>query len=72
MAKKKLKKITLVSGDDWQGLYIDGKLAIEGHSVSVEDVLLMLDINHETLFANDNWLDVEGYLPEDLKDVKLQ
>ena len=36
-----MTKFTFVSAEcgDWQALYIDDKLAVEGHSVYAEDVL---------------------------------
>lgn len=36
-----MTKFTFVTSEcgDWQSLYIDGRLAIEGHSISARDVL---------------------------------
>lgn len=36
-----MTKFTFVTAEcgDWQALYIDGKLAVEGHSVRARDVL---------------------------------
>ena len=36
-----MTKFTFVTSEcgDWQALYIDGRLAIEGHSISARDVL---------------------------------
>ena len=36
-----MTKFTFVTSEsgDWQALYIDGKLAVDGHSVSARDVL---------------------------------
>lgn len=31
--------------DDWQELYIDGKLALSGHSISTEDLLELIKEN---------------------------
>ena len=33
-------KIELVDGDDWKGLYIDGKLAHVGHEI---DIMIFVD-----------------------------
>lgn len=35
-------KVTFVDGDDWEGVYIDGKLVTEGHCVRVDEVLKLL------------------------------
>ena len=37
-----LSKIQIVDTDDWQGLYVDGELMLEGHRLSVYDVLNVL------------------------------
>lgn len=38
-------KFTIISSEcgDWEALYINGKLAVEGHSLSVRDVLNCID-----------------------------
>lgn len=62
-----MKKITFVYADDWMGLYIDGELVRENHSLEPDDVLLELGIKYD-----DFWAEVEdgGRLPKKLKDVK--
>lgn len=39
---KAFPKIVLVTGYDWQGLYIDGKLVDQNHSIDVGDVISYL------------------------------
>lgn len=58
--------VTIVKGDDWQGLYVDGKLKTEDHTLLVEDVLNNLGIRFTRLNADIDWLHERGALPEDL------
>lgn len=39
MKKKKKPEIVIVAADDWEGLYIDGKLFKDDHVVSVGDLV---------------------------------
>jgi hypothetical protein len=61
-----------VYGDNWQGLYIDGKLVDEHHRLEVSDVLKHLGIECEDIRADDEWLEDRGTLPKKLKDVKQE
>lgn len=64
------RKATLVFGEDWQGLYLDGKLAAEGHRLNARDVLDALGIAHESFDADNDWLCARGDLPVDLDEVE--
>lgn len=64
------KEITLVDGDDWTGIYIDGKLAAEGHSFDKADLLQILNIPYEYKEADPDWMYEVGNLPKNLSDVK--
>lgn len=66
-----MKKITIVNGDDWQGLYVDGRLIREDHRLQVDEVLISLGYDLKNLEADGKWLDITGSLPSDLKDVKI-
>lgn len=61
---------TFVQSDDWEGLYYQGNLIAEGHSLNARDVLDALDFRYNTKEANPNWLEERGDLPKLLKDVK--
>lgn len=63
------KKITFVKGDDWEGLYINGKLIKEDHSLHVEDVLEAVGVKVDTLHADCEWLWDQGSLPDKLDEV---
>ena len=59
-----------VRGDDWEGLYLQGKLVEEGHRVRMEEIFRHLGVQVEFIEADEAWLCERGRLPEDLKDVK--
>jgi hypothetical protein len=63
--------ITLVYGNDWIGLYRDGILLDEGHSLSPYHILTALGLEMEEKTANEDWLEEEGSLPGCLEDVVL-
>ncbi len=62
--------IKLVKADNWQGIYIDGELAAENHSLNPEDILYVLGVDHEVKWADEEWLDGFGSLPAKYEDVK--
>jgi len=62
--------VTFVEADDWQGLYLDGKLVEEDHCVRVDDVLRRLGITCEQIYADDQWLARRGSLPKDRNNIK--
>lgn len=59
----------IVSGDDWQALYIDNTLRTQGHSITVRDVLHALDIQYDELSVDCEWLHEEGYLPNQFDEI---
>ncbi len=63
-------RVTFVDGDDWEGLYIDGKLVEEHHHVRLEDIFKHLGIEATFIFPDQQWLEERGNLPENLEDVK--
>jgi hypothetical protein len=62
-------KLHYVNGDDWVGLYVDGVLKKQGHSLDVRDIIEALNLEYETLFPDAEWLFEVGYLPESIDDV---
>jgi len=66
----KKKKITLVDGDDWKGLYINDKLIIENHSLSIYDILDAIGVKYQYFPVDEDWLGEHGTLPDNLSDVK--
>ena len=66
-------KITIVDGDDWKGLYIDGKLKLQGHSLYVTDVIEALTGSRPESFEVDfDWMYEVGQLPDELSAVPRQ
>jgi hypothetical protein len=63
--------ITLVYGEDWIGIYRDGKLIVQGHQFSECEVLEALGYEYESVNANGKWLCERGNLPKSLDDVKV-
>lgn len=55
------REIFFVHADDWTMLYIDGRLVKQGHSLSPEDVLEALGIQHKVMgirpsaYQDDQW-----------------
>jgi hypothetical protein len=64
-----IEKLTVVTGDDWSGLYVDGEWMAEGHHVEAEDVCRALGISVDFLEAHQEWLDRRGALPSKLHNV---
>lgn len=67
--------IVFARGDDWEGLYIGGKLLTEGHSIALEhfvEVVVEADgdlTSFITRMVNLDWLDDHGSLPHLLTEV---
>jgi hypothetical protein len=66
-------KATLVTCEDWEGLYFDGKLACQGHVVDLQDLINAADgraiqFDNEVC-ADEAWLEGRGTLPLLLSDV---
>lgn len=64
--------IQLVVGDDWEGLYVNGELKTQGHSMSVRDVVEALGFSLQVFEPDMEWLDGEGALPKSFADVELK
>ena len=75
-------KAVLVKADDWQGMFIDGKLNYEGHEISFSDFKKICKRNklngsdvEEKWVTDDyyeNYLSERGSFPNDLSEVELQ
>ena len=67
-AKKPTSNIVIVhdNSGDWVGIYVDGKLVREDHSIQEEDVLDAIGIPNKSV-----WVDMEdSRLPENLDEIK--
>lgn len=78
-----MSKVTTVSlvriyADDWDGVYANGKLIIEGHEVRFTDLVEWIQeqgaveiVDYDCHAADEEWLFARGRLPEDLMRVRL-
>lgn len=70
--------IDYVFGGDWCGIYGNGELVMEGHSLSALDVLEWVRDEHiaiesiATMQADEAWLEERGDLPKHIRDVKAK
>lgn len=65
------KKITVASNyNDWEGVYVNGKLIQEHHHIDWPALLKHLGFEYESLEITDQeWLENLGSLPEKLEDI---
>lgn len=68
---------------DWEGLYVEGKLVAEGHSIEIQDVFdamkkasMLENINVEIIYDNERrwgeYLEIFGNrFPDKFKDLGL-
>lgn len=63
--------ITIIDIDDWVGVYKDGELRYEGHSISNEELLRIADIDYEVKYIDHpNEELFWGGMPGTLEDVE--
>ncbi|RWH49571.1 MAG: hypothetical protein E5V72_02010 [Mesorhizobium sp.] len=70
-------KIVYARGDDWEGLYIDGELETQGHSISLSELLDIIKEKGvietaETRMVDLNWLGDHGTLPNNIEEVRWE
>jgi len=70
--KNKMPKVVIVEGDDWKGLYVDGKLEYEDHNITPKKVLDVLGIELGIMECDLNWLFERGDMPKNLSEVKVK
>lgn len=63
-----MKTITLVTSDDWEGLYLDDKLVCENHRISAIELLQTLQ-HHGNIKSVWVFEAVPQELPVDLEEV---
>lgn len=70
----KVNEIVLVSFDDWEGLYLNGKKVEDHHTVLDKEEFLAKHqpFTYRRDEGDDRWISELGdYLPEDLDQVKV-
>ena len=68
-----MSTVVHVLGNDWAGVYVNGELVAEGHSISPydwEDVVKRLGHRMEQVEADPSWLESVGSLPAKLGHVQ--
>jgi hypothetical protein len=53
-------QVRMLRVDNWEGLYINGELKLEGHSLSVRDVIELFTNDLDTIWSGDD-LERFGY-----------
>jgi hypothetical protein len=56
------------NGDDWEALYIDGKLIKEGHRLTAEDILDTMEVMREYYEVSSEW-SYENSMPDTLIEI---
>lgn len=64
-----MAKFSYVDGDDWNGLYKDGKLIWQGHNITTYRLLELIGAEVDYKEADGDWLMDRGDLPVKLEDV---
>lgn len=59
-------EITRVLCDDWEGVYLNGRLIAQHHHVDLRDVVEALGAEYHFLEVDAQWAQDEGELPIDL------
>lgn len=64
-------KLTIVYGEDWAGLYVDGDLYYEHHSIEPHHVANALGVQMNVVSVDDTWLNglAQSNLPPRIEDV---
>jgi hypothetical protein len=66
------KELVIAYGDDWEGLYIDGQLQEEGHSISLYHFCKAVGIELTQKGVDTDWLENRGNLPSKISEVKFE
>lgn len=62
--------LTVISLDDWIGIYKEGKLLLQGHSIDYYELLEKLGYNVDSKYIPNDDLDEFGnQLPEQLSEI---
>lgn len=64
--------ITLVHGNHWHAVYIDGKLIAEDNCLDAVRILEILGIPFDSKVVDFPWLENRGRYPVELKDVMYE
>ena len=73
-SSKKDRVVVIVSDGegDWEAMYIDGKLMVQGHSISVDDLARVLGVKLEREEVDSEWIDKRGEFPNYFSEIPMQ
>jgi len=61
--------VVIAIGEDWSGVYLEGRLVFEGHSLRFIDVLRELGFDVNVIHPDQTWLESIRNLPDNVKDI---
>ena len=65
--------VTHVKSDDWEGLYVDGFIQDQNHSLRVDSLGYLVNLfsleDYRSFYVCGEWMEEQGYLPENIKDI---
>lgn len=64
-----MPSVHLVYMDDWQALYVDGKLVLENHSLRAKDILKAIGVEFQALHLEEN-LEIRECLPANFEELQ--
>ena len=77
--KKFNTPVVIAKADDWEGVYIKGKLYTEGHEITKNDLIESLEksgsLKKNSLsefYVNDKWIKNIGRLPKNINEVEWE
>lgn len=72
-----MANFVLAQAGDWEGLYLNGVLVTQDHSLSARNILRAMTgysiegrLEVETRTVDDDWMETQGYLPEEISKVQ--
>ncbi len=63
-------QVVFAYASDWMGMYVNGKLVFENHSICPDEALEALGIPVTKFSCNEEWLENVGNLPKEAKDLE--
>lgn len=65
-------KIELAYIDDWQGLYINGVLKLQGQNLELDEIFQAIEIDFKSNEVDSDWMDEQDFeYPKVLDKVKF-
>lgn len=65
-------RVTIATNyDDWEGIYVDGKLKYQTHRITAQDVLEVLGVDFTEAEVDNEWLASGGCLPKHEAELVL-